>query len=141
MTGFANYVYGVTFDPTGRYLAAGSTDRTVRIWDLTNPDEAVPVGAELRGPGDTVYAVSWTGDGAVLAGASKDGAVWLWDVTDPAAPLLQSTLTAAEGNLYAVALGPPAPKSQPAAPHRVWSPGRSTRTPSRRPPAPGPARP
>jgi WD40 repeat protein len=106
LTGFANYVYGVTFDPTGRYLAAGSTDRTVRIWDLTNPGEAVPVGSELRGPGDTVYAVSWTGDGAVLAGVSKDGAVWMWDVTDPAAPRLQSTLTAAEGNLYAVALAP-----------------------------------
>ncbi|HSO03478.1 MAG TPA: WD40 repeat domain-containing protein, partial [Candidatus Limnocylindrales bacterium] len=106
LTGFENYVYGVTFDPTGRYLAAGSTDRTVRIWDLTTPDEAVPVGAELRGPGDTVYALSWTGDGAVLAAASKDGVVWMWDVTDPAAPGLQSTLAAAEGTLYAVALAP-----------------------------------
>ena len=106
LTGFENYVYGVTFDPTGRYLAAGSTDRTVRIWDLTTPDKAMPVGTELRGPGDTVYALSWTGDGAVLAAASKDGVVWMWDVTDPAAPILQSTLAAAEGTLYAVGLAP-----------------------------------
>ena len=48
LTGFENYVYGVTFDPTGQYLAAGSTDRTVRIWDLTTPDKAMPVGTEAR---------------------------------------------------------------------------------------------
>ena len=42
----------------------------------------------------------------MLAAASKDGVVWMWDVTDPAAPILQSTLAAAEGTLYAVGLAP-----------------------------------
>lgn len=104
LTGFDNYVYSVAFDPSGRYLAAGSTDRTVRLWDLTDPGAAVPIGTELRGPRDTVYALDWSADGTLLAGASKEGSVWLWDMADPAAPTVQATLAAADGSMYAMAL-------------------------------------
>lgn len=106
LTGFENYVYSVAFDPSGRYLAAGSTDRTVRIWDVTDPAAAGQVGSELRGPRDTVYALDWSADGSLLAGASKEGSVWLWDMAEPAAPVVEATLTAADGNLYAMALAP-----------------------------------
>lgn len=106
LTGFDNYVYSVAFDPSGRYLAAGSTDRTVRIWDLSDPSSAVPVGVELRGPRDTIYALDWSSDGALLAGASKEGTVWLWDMADPAAPAVKATLAGPDGNMYAIALAP-----------------------------------
>ncbi len=104
LTGFEHYAYSVAFHPSGRYLAAGSTDRTVRIWDVTTPDEPVLVGEPIRGPGDTVYSLDWSRDGSVLAGASKDGAVWLWDVADPASPQRLASLLAADSNLYSVAL-------------------------------------
>jgi WD40 repeat protein len=106
LTGFDNYAYSVAFDPSGSYLAAGSTDRTVRIWDLSNPAAAVQIGPELRGPRDTVYALDWSADGTLLAGASKEGSVWLWGMADPAAPVVEATLAAQEGNTYAVALAP-----------------------------------
>lgn len=103
LTGFENYVYGLTFDPTGQFLAAGSTDRTVRIWDVAVPDRATPVGGALRGPGDTVYALDWS-SGETLVGAGKDGSVWLWDVTEPGRPTALATLAAADGGLYSIRL-------------------------------------
>lgn len=106
LTGFENYVYALTFDPTGRYLAAGSTDRTARIWDVGDPARATAVGGPIRGPRGTVYSLDWSADGTRLAGASTDGTVWMWDVSAPAEPEAVATIAAAGGNLNAVAFSP-----------------------------------
>lgn len=106
LTGFDNYVYAVAFDPSGRYLAAGSADRTIRIWDVSEPGAAVPVGAPIRGPANTVYQLNWRPDGAALAAASKEGRVWIWDMTDMTNPQVSATLNAAGTPLYDVMFTP-----------------------------------
>jgi WD40 repeat protein len=39
LRGHADIVYSVTFSRDGRYIASGSLDRTVKIWDAHTPSE------------------------------------------------------------------------------------------------------
>jgi WD40 repeat protein len=59
-------------------LAAGSTDDTVWLWDVTDPGRPSPL-ATLTGPTDHVYTVAFSPRGTVLAAGSADGSVHLWD--------------------------------------------------------------
>ncbi len=55
-------VTSVAISPDGRYVAAGSLDRVVRIWDAGS---GVLV-ERLRGHRDSVYSVAFTPDGKGL---------------------------------------------------------------------------
>jgi WD40 repeat protein len=85
--GHTDSVSSLAFSPDGRWLASGSIDRTVRIWDVA----ARRTVAVLREHLADVVAVAWSPDGRRLATASQDGAVRLWDVAQPAQPRLIST--------------------------------------------------
>jgi WD40 repeat protein len=63
------------FDPTGRVLVTGSTDKTTRLW-LAATGRLVH---ELP-QGGYVLALSFSPDGQTLATASSDGSVPIWDV-------------------------------------------------------------
>ena len=68
-------VESIAFSPDGRFLASGSSDGTVKIWNLAN-------GAELRtltGHTDIVTAVAFSPNGQLLATASRDKTVRLWN--------------------------------------------------------------
>jgi WD40 repeat protein len=69
-------VYSLAFSARGRFLASGSRDRTVRLW---NPETAEEL-ATLRGHTDTVVALGFTPDGRTLISAGADGVFKLWDV-------------------------------------------------------------
>lgn len=63
----------VAFSQDGKYLAAGSSDYTVRVWDWRKPSEIVRVKHEGE-----IVAVAFTSDGHYLATASRDGSARLW---------------------------------------------------------------
>ena len=48
---------------SGKYLASGSDDNTVRIWDVSTQQQV----AELRGHTDHVTSVAFDGSGKYLA--------------------------------------------------------------------------
>jgi WD40 repeat protein len=69
-------VVSVAVSPDGTLVAAGSKDRTVRIWDLSSGE---PI-ATLDGHAGYVNEVRFSGDGSSLVSASEDGTIRQWQV-------------------------------------------------------------
>src|SRR5438270_7934063 len=57
-------VWSVAFSPNGKTLASGSSDRTIRIWDVASRKQ---LGQPLRGHTDRVGSVAFSPDGKRLA--------------------------------------------------------------------------
>ena len=64
------------FSPDGRWLAYGTTNYGIRIWDLALQCEQ----ASCRGNRWWVYALRFSPDSKLLASGAWDGSVWLWSV-------------------------------------------------------------
>lgn len=83
LIGHGREVATVAFDTKGNRIASGSHDKTVIIWDVTDPDHARRI-ATLDGPSghqDVIRSVAFDPLGERLASASDDGTVRLWDLT------------------------------------------------------------
>ena len=74
-------VRSLTFSPNGRTLASGSTDKTIRLWDVETQRSL----GQLTGHGGEVEGVAFSPDGRTLASASADNTIRLWDVATPRA--------------------------------------------------------
>jgi WD40 repeat protein len=82
LKGHVGYVWKVAFSPDGRYLASGSWDSTIKVWDLQAPELAEPV--TLRGHAGFIYGLAFSPDGRRLASASgsaRHGEIKVWDAT------------------------------------------------------------
>ena len=74
-SGHQHWVTSVSFSPNGQYLATGSRDRIVRLWDLKGNQVA-----EFSGHQDLVTSVSFSSNGEYLATGSYDRTARLWDL-------------------------------------------------------------
>ncbi|AWM41124.1 Serine/threonine-protein kinase PknB [Gemmata obscuriglobus] len=63
------------FSPNGKYLATGSRNSQVKIWDWANNIAVVKL--QHRG---TVHSVAYNPDGTQLASAGSDGKVKVWNL-------------------------------------------------------------
>ncbi len=77
LEGHTGFVTSVSFSPSGKILASGAWDNTVRLWNIATRENI----ATLRHTG-SVYSVAFSPDGTTLAsaGGRYDGTVRLWDV-------------------------------------------------------------
>ncbi|KAG0260294.1 hypothetical protein BG011_001995 [Mortierella polycephala] len=76
MVGHQKTVNHVSFSPDGRYIASGSFDKSVKIWDSRDGKFI----ASLRGHVGEVYQVVWSSDSRMLLSCSKDSTIKLWDI-------------------------------------------------------------
>ncbi|MFF3908204.1 AAA family ATPase [Streptomyces sp. NPDC001848] len=107
LLGHTGAVYLTSFSPDGRTLATASYDRTVRLWNVTDPTHPRPLGKPLTGHTSWVSSAVFSPDGHTLATAGDDGTVRLWDVADPRHPRsLGTPVTGHDGTIFLVAFSP-----------------------------------
>jgi len=70
-------IYSVSWSPDGKFLATGSNDGTVKVWDAAGGREPLTVGRHAN----AVLSVSWSPDGTRLAAGIVDGTAKVWDAT------------------------------------------------------------
>ncbi|MGW6056823.1 nSTAND1 domain-containing NTPase [Streptomyces sp. NPDC055189] len=107
LLGHKGAVYLTSFSPDGRLLATASYDRTVRLWDVSDPSRPEPLGKPLTGHTSWASSAVFSPDGDTLATASDDGTVRMWDVREPGRPrALGPPVTGHGGPIYLVAFSP-----------------------------------
>ncbi|XP_051787191.1 notchless protein homolog 1 [Erpetoichthys calabaricus] len=75
LEGHTEAVISVAFSPTGKYLASGSGDTTVRFWDLSTETPHFTA----KGHKHWVLSITWSPDGKKLASGCKNSQIFLWD--------------------------------------------------------------
>merc|ERR1712238_399239 len=75
MPGHTKEVLVAPFSTSGRFLASGSGDATVRFWDLTTETPHF----ECKGHPGWVLALAWAPNDSKLASGDKSGKVIVWD--------------------------------------------------------------
>ena len=68
LTGHSSYVNSVAFNSSGNILASGSSDRTIKLWNVESQTEI----ATLTGHSSYVNSVAFNSSGNILASGSMD---------------------------------------------------------------------
>ncbi|PGG95247.1 hypothetical protein AJ79_10165 [Helicocarpus griseus UAMH5409] len=76
LMGHSNSVHSVAFSSDGSTLASGSSDDTIKLWDVETGKEL----QTLMGHSGSVKSVAFSSNGLTLASGSSDHTIKLWDV-------------------------------------------------------------
>jgi ribosome assembly protein 4 len=74
MPGHAEAVVSLSFSPNSQYLASGSGDTTLRLWDLTTETPQFT----CAGHKNWVLCVAWAPDSLKVASSDKSGEIRIW---------------------------------------------------------------
>lgn len=117
LTGHRRQVQTVAISPDGTWIATGSEDATVRIWD---PESGGCI-STLTGHTDFVESIAIAPDGTWIATTSADQTVRIWD---RATGSCITTLTGHRGGVTSVAISPDGTWMATGERHgvRIWDP-------------------
>src|SRR5712692_6271271 len=74
-TGHTDYVDAVAWSPNSQFIASGSWDGTVQVWDA----HTGAIVTTYKGHSDIVSTLAWSPDGQDIASGSWDGTARVWD--------------------------------------------------------------
>lgn len=80
LKGHKGKVLSVDFSPNSKFLASGSDDKTLKIWDLETQQHRTFVGHQDAAWSGAINAVGFSIDGKIVASGSDDKTIKLWDV-------------------------------------------------------------
>lgn len=95
LLGHQKLVNCVSFSPNGCYIASGSFDNTIRIWDGFKGNFI----SKLIGHVGPVFQLAWSSDSRFLVSCSKDTTLKLWDISTMK---LKVNLSGHKDEIYAV---------------------------------------
>jgi WD40 repeat protein len=76
--GHTDVVYAVAMSPDGKYVATGSFDNTVKLWEATPAREIKTFGGK-EGHQKMVLSVAFNDDGTLIASGGADNFLKVWD--------------------------------------------------------------
>lgn len=103
LKGHGEIVYAIVFSPDGKYVATGSFDKTVRVWETATGKESKSFGGPT-GHQNLVLSVAFSPDGKMLASGSQDNTARVWDMPGSAGGSLRTFAHAAA--ISSLALSP-----------------------------------
>ncbi|BAY37882.1 serine/threonine protein kinase with WD-40 repeats [Nostoc sp. NIES-2111] len=77
LKGHSSDVNSVAFSPDGQFLASGSDDKTIKVWNLRTREKI----HTFKGHSGWIWAVAIAPDGKTLASAGADKTIKLWNLT------------------------------------------------------------
>ncbi len=80
LTGHTDSVYSIAISPDGSRVASGSSDSTIKIWDVDNGSLI----HTLKGHDESVICVAYSPDGLQIISGSDDRTIKIWDTVNGA---------------------------------------------------------
>jgi WD40 repeat protein len=74
LSGHTDVVWALSWSHNGQYIASGSADTTVRVWDGNSGKQLLIYDKQ----GDDVRAVSWSPDDSHIVSGGTSGPVYIW---------------------------------------------------------------
>ncbi|KAG8688494.1 ubiquitin-protein transferase activating protein [Ceratobasidium sp. 423] len=94
--GNTSRVHPVAFSPDGTHIISGSTDHTIRVWDLPPPSDL------FGGSTAHLHSVAFSPDGGRFVSGSIDHTIKVWNAGSPTL----SPLRGHSGRIHSVAFSP-----------------------------------
>jgi WD40 repeat protein len=76
LEGHQDVIWSIAFNPDGRTIASGNSDKTINLWEVDTGNLA----RTLKGHLNAVISLSFDPTGTTLASGSRDNTLKLWDV-------------------------------------------------------------
>jgi WD40 repeat protein len=78
LAGHDDSVRSLAFSRNGKFLASGSDDTTVKVWNLARRSAILTI----KGHEDWVNTLAWSGDDSEIVTGSRDGTIKLWGASN-----------------------------------------------------------
>lgn len=81
LAGHSSMVHAVSISPDGKIFASGSSDKTIKLWELESGKQLRQLGGWFSSHSGIVDTLVFSHDGEIIASGSWDDTIKLWSVS------------------------------------------------------------